>query len=134
MNEARLSPCRTCGKEISTNLAKRSSYMRDTESVGCPHCGEAEPHLTEEEIERRIEYKKKREEEVREREIERREEEKEEKAREETVQLKLERDRKRYGIGFFDWVCLGVLICLFVIIPCILGVMFLIVIITSGGC
>ena len=49
MNEARLSPCRTCGKEISTNLAKRSSYMRDTESVGCPHCGEAEPHLTEEE-------------------------------------------------------------------------------------
>ena len=58
MNEARLAPCRTCGKEISTNLAKRRSYMRVSESVGCPHCGEADPHLTEEEVEIIIEQKK----------------------------------------------------------------------------
>ena len=27
-------------------------------SVGCPHCGEAEPHLTQEDIERRKEQQK----------------------------------------------------------------------------
>ena len=59
MKEARLSPCRTCGKEISTNLARRAKTdTLATVSVGCPHCGEANPHITEEEIEKIREQQK----------------------------------------------------------------------------
>ena len=58
MDEPRLSPCRTCGKEISTKLAVRASAFRATRVVGCPHCGEAEPHLTQEDIERIREQEK----------------------------------------------------------------------------
>ena len=42
MNEDLLGKCRACGQIVSKNLVN-----------GCPHCGEAEPHLTEED-ERRI--------------------------------------------------------------------------------
>lgn len=48
MKEDLLGNCRACGQLVSKNLAKRRSYMRVSESVGCPHCGEADPHLTEE--------------------------------------------------------------------------------------
>ena len=50
----RLSPCETCGKEISTNLyrGEPSDYRQDTTvPQGCPNCGELNPHreiLTEE--------------------------------------------------------------------------------------
>ena len=50
MDKSRLSPCRTCGKEISTNLAIRELYSHGSVGVGCPHCGEREPHLTEQEL------------------------------------------------------------------------------------
>tara|TARA_B100000809_G_C14892618_1_gene443238 strand:- start:85 stop:522 length:438 start_codon:yes stop_codon:yes gene_type:complete len=40
MNEDLLGKCRACGQIVSKNLVN-----------GCPHCGEADPHLTEEESE-----------------------------------------------------------------------------------
>ena len=63
MNKDNLGQCRTCGELISKNLGTReSSYGSSsqgpirfsTSSPGnCPHCGEADPHLTDEEVERR---------------------------------------------------------------------------------
>ena len=44
MNENLLGKCRACGQIVSKNLVN-----------GCPHCGEAEPHLTEEVMRRRTE-------------------------------------------------------------------------------
>ena len=44
MNEELLAPCRACGQIVSKNLVE-----------GCPYCGEAEPHLTEEDERRRRE-------------------------------------------------------------------------------
>ena len=63
MNENLLSPCRACGKMISKNLVStdthRGSYHQATiRSGSCPNCGEAEPHLTQEDIERRKEQQK----------------------------------------------------------------------------
>ena len=49
MNEGMLSPCRACGQMISKNLG--------TGKGSCPHCGEADPHATEEELERRVQLK-----------------------------------------------------------------------------
>ena len=45
MNEDLLGECRACGQMVSKNLVS-----------GCPHCGEAKPHLTEEK--RKIEIRK----------------------------------------------------------------------------
>ena len=64
MNENLLSPCRTCGELISSNLGTRGSSSGltdgttfDTHTSGsCPHCGEAEPHLTDEDIEKRKQW------------------------------------------------------------------------------
>lgn len=64
MNEDLLGKCRACGQMVSKNLVTRGSFGshgpytgtvqgRIRDSGGCPHCGEAEPHLTEEEIEER---------------------------------------------------------------------------------
>ena len=57
MNENLLSPCRACGKMISKNLVSTDihsgSYHQATiRSGSCPNCGEAEPHLTREDIRR----------------------------------------------------------------------------------
>jgi len=62
MNENLLSPCRACGKMISKNLVSTDihsgSYHQATiRSGSCPNCGEAEPHLTREDI-RRIRKRK----------------------------------------------------------------------------
>ena len=57
MDKPELSPCRTCGKEISTNLYGGSFWtngrggVTETAPQGCPNCGEAEPHITVEEVE-----------------------------------------------------------------------------------
>ena len=55
MDKPELSPCRACGKEISTNLYEGSIHERRffdgysyvsaaTTPQGCPNCGEADPH------------------------------------------------------------------------------------------
>ena len=63
MNKDNLGQCRTCGELISKNLGiTESSYgssgqgpirFNTSSSGNCPHCGEADPHLTDEEVERR---------------------------------------------------------------------------------
>ena len=64
MDEARLSPCRTCGKEISTNLAVRAKHRLAWVSVGCPNCGEADPHgFVEQEAEEILRFAREKEEE-----------------------------------------------------------------------
>ena len=116
MNEPRLSPCRTCGKEISTNLAVRASAYRPTMVVGCPHCGEAEPHLTQEDIERIREQEKI--------------DEKNAKKLHEANLYELEKQAKRDKI--YNWGCLYPLIGLFIIL--VICVVSCGILIGTGGC
>ena len=118
MDEARLSPCRTCGKEISTNLYEGSwgGYRRGgTAPQGCPNCGEAEPHITQEDIERRKEQQKLFEEENKKKELEKEE-------------ARLEYERLTSTFGWRIWNDLGYQVgmgCLsFVILSVIFAVLF----------
>lgn len=56
MKEDLLGNCRACGQLVSKNLVRVSTYggsggsyaTESQHTVSCPHCGEADPHLTEE--------------------------------------------------------------------------------------
>ena len=63
MNKDNLGQCRTCGELISKILGTRGgtsgwtgqglTSLSNHSSGSCPHCGEADPHLTDEEVETR---------------------------------------------------------------------------------